>query len=288
MTTNRPDKIPSHSYARNESKNHDNNSYYGKNSSFTKNGNGPYENLRIASDGQNREQIDFFRQAKERNLNKKNNAKYESRNQKQSSGRNDSRAERLFLDLKWEKQRNANLQAKIEDSVPTKEYDRVVNICLEREEEVKVLKQKLNNRDYISKSEHEETLEKYKDDDAKKRAEIEKKYNEKIRELKGKLEKANDKQRSENENNRFKTCADRIIKAQGTFYATAKRIYAEELMDSGIIKPEDFNTLKQVGRTSIDIGKNKRAVFEDLISYGKGDVSKKIKIVDDSGLGLGK
>ena len=295
MTSNKPEKAHSHSYHTYSSKKvydngknsrniNGNASENGKDSNFDEG----YENFRFKSDRNGREPVDFFKQAQLRNQNKKprdEQRNYDNRPySKQKAGNDQTKVQRLLLDLKWERQRSARLQSTVDNSVPLNEYDRVVGLYEEEKNKVKNL-ENLEGKDFISKADHDQAIDQIEAQYRETKAELEKSHLEETNLLKTKLEEAKKAQRDKNDQNSLKKCADRILKAQATFNASTTRIYQEELINTGIYKLEDFKNIRAVGKTSLDIGSDKRVMIGDLLEWGNNN-EKKIKMVDGNGLDL--
>ena len=249
------------------------------------------ENFRNGNADENLNESDFFKQAQLRNQSSNNPRQvtrsfdYDRSFKQRKIDNNEAKANRLSLDLKWEKQKSQKLQERIDNSVPTYEYDRVVRLYEKGLEKIKTLEEK-PAEDVISKSEHEKALENLEAGYAKQRIELEKAHMGKIKGLQDKLKKANDTQRNKNEKDHFKICSDRILKAQASFFTVTRRIYQEELINTGIVTCEDYKATRIVGKDSIDVERNKRVTFDSLREVVNGNEGKKLKLVDSMGKDL--
>ena len=200
---------------------------------------------------------------------------------RQKTGNDHNKTQRLLLDLKWERQRNAKLQNNVDNSVPLHEYDRVVGLYEKEKDKVKRFEQ-LEQKDLISKNDHDQAIDQIEAQYRETKAELERAHLEQIKALEMKLKESTSAQRDKNDQNRLKTCAERILKAQATFNESTRRIYQEELIATGIYNLDDFKKTRSVGKTSFDIGSDKRVMMTDLIEWGN-DNEKKIRMVNGNG-----
>ena len=69
----------------------------------------------------------------------------------------------------------------------------------------------------------------------------------------------------------YRNCTERLIKCAAGFIATAKRITCEEVLENKLIEEETFHDMVKCGERTFDLGRDRRALVEDLTGYAKGD-----------------